>query len=187
MSNSAAYITKQRMVSIQDLSERCGPLHQGLSGSQENFGLQYKSQAGQFDSEDKIKAFYLGQFSRLRRREMELGSTLSGPHKDDIVLTINQQDTRFFASEGQQRSCIASLRLAEWQRLKSFCEGMPLMIIDDVGMSLDNRRKENFIAQLDSLGQVFLSMNHPLPSPGKQFLIQGRKDEGGRMKDERQR
>jgi len=111
---------------------------------------------------EAIRRYYLDQFFALRRREMDLGSTLTGPHKDDIMISINDNDARFFASEGQQRSCIAALRLAEWSRLYSLSDEPPLMLVDDIGTSLDDKRRANFLKQLGGVGQVFISTTNPL-------------------------
>ena len=97
------------------------------------------------------------QFSKNRHREMAFGQTLTGPHKDDIRIGIGGRDTRFFASEGQQRSCVAALHIGEWQHLKQVSEDIPLFMIDDVGISLDDKRRERLLDQLTSLGQVFLT------------------------------
>ena len=88
---------------------------------------------------------------------MALGMTLTGPHKDDLWIGIGGRDVRFFASEGQQRSCVAALHLGEWQRLKEASTVTPLFMIDDVGISLDEKRKERLLRHLASLGQVFLT------------------------------
>ena len=162
MSKAAAYITKQRDASLQDLNAKGLLLHQMLSGPQETLALHYKTSAPHQESEQIVRQYYQDQYASQRRREMDLGATLSGPHKDDVTILINHQDARYFASEGQQRSCTTALGLAKWACLQKLTEESPLMLIDDIGTSLDNRRRVNFLNQLSGLGQVFISATTPL-------------------------
>lgn len=157
MANAAAYLVLQRAAAVADLVARGIDVHHGLSSTKEKLGLHYKSQGPSEGSTEELKHYFLEQYAKLRRREMELGSTLTGPHKDDLLITINGADARYFASEGQQRSCTSALRLAEWLRLKELSDELPLMLIDDIGTSLDEQRRANFLAQLPALGQVFIS------------------------------
>ena len=97
--------------------------------------------------------------------------TLVGPHRDDLSFWIDAKPARLFASEGQKKTAIASLRLAEWTRL---APASPLMAIDDLGLSLDTSRQACFRDKLATLGQVFITT--PTPFEGfSAHLIQVRK------------
>ena len=88
---------------------------------------------------------------------MDLGLTLTGPHRDDLQLLIEGKAARFFASEGQKKTCIAALRLAEWERLKQRLGVPPLMGIDDLGLHLDPTRLSALQRELQTLSQVFIT------------------------------
>ncbi len=88
---------------------------------------------------------------------MIFGQTFQGPHKDDLWIGIGEFDVRSFASEGQQRSCVAALHVGEWQRLKQTAQDTPLFMVDDIGISLDDNRRERLLNRLASLGQVFIT------------------------------
>lgn len=94
---------------------------------------------------------------RNRLREKEAGITFVGPHKDDVLFGIDDKELKIFGSEGQQRSCVAALRLATWERLYERSKIKPLMLVDDVGMSLDTKRQSKLSEHLSNLGQVFLT------------------------------
>lgn len=169
MANSAAYIVQQRMQAVDDLQRQGQILHRLICGGTEELGLTYKTGAfsrgvcaTQTDL-TQLRNLYLEQYAKLRRREMELGVTLTGPHKDDILILLGNNEARFFASEGQQRSCVAALRLAEWERLKTMALETPIMLIDDVGMSLDHSRRARLFEHFASLEQVFLTTTEDLP------------------------
>lgn len=166
MSNAAAYLVRQRAIALQDLQINSKPLYEMFCGGQEdNLVLIYRTGAPNpiAESHDNLKQYHLQQLQKLRRREMELGFTLSGPHKDDFLIAIGDREVRFFASEGQQRSCVAALRLAEWERLYRLAGEAPLMLIDDVGVSLDGQRRERLLNHLCSLGQVLVTSTEQLP------------------------
>ena len=157
MASSASYITLQRKQTVGDLQKLCNPMHQMLSGESELLGLEYKSSCSPFEDLHLLQEHYLHQWNRMRHREKEIGMTLFGPHRDDLLIKIGEKEARHFASEGQQRSCVMALRLSEWQRLHTLSNELPLMLIDDVGVSLDGSRRQKLMDHLLKLGQVFLT------------------------------
>lgn len=161
MASSASYLVLQRRNKLQALQVCCERFYAILSGEQESLRLTYCSKAADCKDEEETKQFHLQHYKKNREREMLLGFTLVGPHKDDILIELGGQDIRYFASEGQQRSCIAALRLGEWEHLKQTTEELPLLMIDDVGISLDEKRRQRLLEQLLSLGQVFLTATDP--------------------------
>jgi DNA replication and repair protein RecF len=157
MAQASAYLVLQRRRSLQALQMHCQAFYTYLTGETENLTLKYCSGASACQDEREIKEFHLYQFSKNRSRESVFGHTLVGPHKDDVWIEIGGRNARFFASEGQQRSCVAALHMGEWQQLKQLSGNTPLLMIDDVGISLDDKRRERLLDQLASLGQVFLT------------------------------
>jgi len=160
MANAAAYVVLQRARAAFDLGTLGEKHYALLSDASETLTLTYKAH-GASDKIDTdiptLRALYRDQYRRHRPREMEVGSTLTGPHKDELVITLNGKEARSFASEGQQRTCIAALRLAEWDQLHTNTQELPLMLIDDIGMSLDATRRKKLIDHFSTLGQVFIT------------------------------
>lgn len=157
MAQGASYIVMQRRRGIDALQTHCRTFYSHLADEAEQLSLKYCSGASHCKDENEIKSHYLQQYKKNRGKEMALGFTLTGPHKDDLWIGIDGRDVRCFASEGQQRSCVAALHMGEWQRLKEISENTPLFMIDDVGISLDDKRRERLIERLGSLGQIFLT------------------------------
>ncbi|MBA2369640.1 MAG: DNA replication and repair protein RecF [Candidatus Protochlamydia sp.] len=157
MAHSTAYIVRQRQKIVQELHHLVSDYYHALSGEIENLILEYQPSLLSIEP-----VFFMEQLRKNRHREMLLGHTLTGPHKDDLSIKIGSREVRLFASEGQQRSCVNAIHFAEWKRLKSFSEDKnPLFMIDDVAMSLDTNRKERLMEQLKHLGQVFLTTTDP--------------------------
>ncbi len=154
MAKAAAYVSLHRAKAIQELQAISRPLQEKLSGSDAALSLKYQTAA---PLQSDLAFYYSELYRKNRRREMDLGMTLHGPHKDDIAILLGEQEARHFGSEGQQRSCVAALRLAEWERLKQQSNELPLMLIDDFGISLDNERKERLMQHIAQLSQVFLT------------------------------
>lgn len=155
MALSGAYLQQTRSALVQELR---GPLSEKsslLSGKQEIHELRFHP------SYPSTSEAYLQQLQKHRGREMDLGLTLTGPHRDDFTLLIEGKPARFFASEGQKKTAIAALRFAEWERLRERMGFPPLMGIDDLGLHLDEKRLKTLQDELGQLGQVFVTT--PLP------------------------
>jgi DNA replication and repair protein RecF len=156
MANAASYIVKQRYAAVAELQVLVQKLFHIFSGDDKQIAIAYESSAPS-DSLEAIHHFYLEKYRSMRPKELEAGITLSGPQRDDLKISLDQLDVRHFASEGQQRMCVASLKFAEWERMRQQANLFPLMLIDDVGVSLDDSRREKLFQHLESLGQVFLT------------------------------
>ncbi|MGF1448764.1 MAG: DNA replication/repair protein RecF [Opitutales bacterium] len=89
-----------------------------------------------------------------RERDLRLGSTSVGPHRDDLAFTVLGRSARAFGSEGQQRSFVIALRLAQFARLKEALGQTPLVLADDVLGELDPRRRDRFWNALEGDPQV---------------------------------
>jgi len=164
MANAAAYVVKQRAAATESLCTHGQGLYKMLCNGVESLGLIYKANgAGDYPLDEtenlimKLRDLYRSQYVRHRHREMDMGATMTGPHKDDLIIALNDKEARSFGSEGQQRSCMAALRLAEWKQLQISSQETPLMLVDDIGLSLDSSRKKHLIDHFSTLGQVFVT------------------------------
>lgn len=96
-------------------------------------------------------------FESWRTRDLRFGTTLCGPHKDEIDFQINGASAKTHASEGQKRSCLSALKLSEAEKMSSTLDFQPLVCFDDFGVHLDRERKELLKSELSNLGQVFVT------------------------------
>lgn len=165
MAQSAAYLGKARQEMTEELKEPLERLSRSLSSGKETHEIRFHPSS----SEN-----YLQQLQKNRPRESELGVTLIGPHRDDLSLLIEGKPARFFASEGQKKTAIAALRLAEWERLSQRVQGSALMGIDDLGLHLDETRQQLLRTSLEKLAQVFVTTPSLLSgwTEGKQIRIE---------------
>jgi DNA replication and repair protein RecF len=89
--------------------------------------------------------------------EVRLGTTLVGPHRDEIQFEINGLQLRSYASQGQHKSFLIALKLAEFSYLKERVQETPVLLLDDVFSELDEKRSALLVSQLRSMGQTFIT------------------------------
>jgi DNA replication and repair protein RecF len=152
MATSAGGIMQKRGEAVLSLQPLAQKIYQELSDEKVPISLNYKT-IGQARSPEQI----LAQLAKHRRKEMEIGYTLTGPHRDDFLITMGEHEAKFFASEGQKHSLVLALYLAKWHQIKKLSDCSPLMLIDDVGIGLDNVRKGRLFHYLNHLGQVVIT------------------------------
>ena len=110
------------------------------------------------------------------REEMLRGSTLFGPHRDDLAVLLDGRPVRHYGSQGQTRTCALSMRLAEGELLEKEVGEAPVLLLDDCLSEIDPRRQDALWSYLAQRQQVFLtttSWTQRLPIPGTLFDVQG--------------
>ncbi len=173
LAHSAAYLIAVRKEAIEKLSTFAGHIYSALSGKPTPLTLTYKPGVAEIEREQLSRVWKTS-----RARDMAVGTTLIGPHKDDCLILLDQMDLRHFGSEGEQRSAAIALKLAEWELILSKSEGeKPLLLIDDIGFGLDAQRQAGLMRWLGQAGQVLVTTTHseqlPLSTSDKSFFIEG--------------
>lgn len=108
-----------------------------------------------------VKADFAVELGKLRERERAYRTTLIGPHRDDLLLQLNDKAAAQFASEGQKRSLVIALKMAQAEYLAGIHGNPPILLIDDVMGELDATRRGGFLPLLErthhASGQVFMT------------------------------
>lgn len=144
MITAAKYIRHRRSQFVEGIREDLQGAMQALSKEQDQVEIRYQPS-------------FTDNYAKHRSRELVLGSTLLGPHRDDLEIFINALPASSYASQGQLRSAVAALRLAQWKDLSRQHQVSPLFGIDDFGIYLDEARRETLLSHLSSFSQVFLT------------------------------
>ncbi len=110
----------------------------------------------------KIAELYQAQLSESLGSDMRLGYTFHGPQRDDMTLLINGRDARTYGSQGQKRSSVLSLKLAEASLLADLLDERPVALLDDVMSELDASRQDFLLNRLKGW-QVFITCCDPGP------------------------
>jgi DNA replication and repair protein RecF len=102
---------------------------------------------------------FLSLSKRNLSKDIQLKRTNTGIHKDDIDLILNNKNIKHFGSQGQLKSFLLAVRLAEYSYLKNQLQNDPILILDDIFDKLDNKRLKKLVAMIFNkrFGQVFIS------------------------------
>ncbi len=125
-----------------------------ISNNKEQVGLIYKSQLFKNDFAELLKENL--------QRDLVLQYTGAGTHKDDLVLEINEHPVKKFGSQGQQKTYLVALKLAQYDFIKNQSGQNPILLLDDIFDKLDEQRVSHIVDLVtkDGLGQLFLSDTH---------------------------
>lgn len=167
MAHSASYLLDKRIKTVSDLLPYMQNTTAELSQQKDTFSWKYENTLKTKDPQSILESF-----EKHRSKEALFGSTLVGPHRDDIHFLLQDQEVKTYSSEGQKRTIVAALRLAEWQRLNNFFNYTPLFGTDDFGVHLDAKRSFQLQTMLTNLGQVFITApSFPKELPGHTLRI----------------
>ncbi|MBX2990774.1 MAG: DNA replication/repair protein RecF [Bacteroidetes bacterium] len=125
----------------------------------EDPSLHYESLPGleNLTGIDPIMEVMRDELERKNVEERRRGSTLVGPHRDDLRLRINDISVQQYASQGQHKTLLLSLKIAEFFYLKEHRGEVPVFLLDDVFSELDETRSQLLLNTLSSLGQTFIT------------------------------
>ena len=143
---------KSRRGFCKELTPYAADSHAFLSDGKETLSLDYDGVSG--DSVEEIKAELLKGFLRDRQDDYRLRYTHTGPHKDDIVISVDGVDVRAYGSQGQQRTAALAMKLAEMQLLTKVMGTSPIMLLDDVMSELDSNRRKRLIEALGGFQSI---------------------------------
>ncbi len=149
LATTAAELQAKREAGVAELAEHVMAAYAQIADGAERAGLRYVP-----DVTAENAHGWLGVFERGRARDQQFRTTLAGPHRDDLGFTIGERAAKDFGSEGQQRSLVLALQLAQvsFFRVRSGVE--PLLLADDVLGELDPQRRRRFWATLGEARQV---------------------------------
>jgi DNA replication and repair protein RecF len=119
------------------------------------------AEAMRLDYQPSVRQDFTRELDQARARERVLKSTLIGPHRDELLLTLDSKAAGQFASEGQKRSIAIALKLAQAEYVTACFGAPPVLLIDDVMGELDSRRRTAFVPLLQRIhrtnSQVFMT------------------------------
>ncbi len=135
----AGHIIKTRKSFISKLLVPSNETMKYITNGKDELKIFYAGAVGENSAE--IKAEILKSLKTNLERDMELGYTTIGPHRDDVHFELNGHDARIFASQGQQRSIVLALKIAELEVFEKELGEKPVLVLDDVFSELDSARQ----------------------------------------------
>lgn len=161
-----ARIQVMRAELVRELAPHAAEVLGQISGGDEVLDLRYIPDGGMVATDDRVAAesALLATLARRREEEVQRGLTLAGPHRDDLELLIDGRPARSAASQGQQRSIVLAVKLAEVRHIARRAGVMPVLLLDDVLSELDPGRRRDLLAGLAAAGlQTLITSSEPLP------------------------
>ena len=144
---------------VKELSKISKMTHKQITRGSENLELEYITNVPIIDDKREMEKLYLNLMKKNTNRDLEYGTTEIGPHRDDILMSINNNDVKVFGSQGQQRTVVLSLILSEVELIKKERGMYPVLLLDDVFSELDLDRRK-YISTLFHNMQTFITLTN---------------------------
>ena len=164
---TASDIIEKRHRFIQDFIPYFQSTYKDISGDSEPVSFEYMPNGVINLHNNNISKEYISeclnnQALRLQKAELARGTTLFGPQKDEVRISINGGIAREFASQGQHKSLLISIKFAEFNFLKNIKQETPVVLLDDIFSELDDKRSEKVIELVTgSKAQTIITVTNP--------------------------
>ena len=139
-------IIQKRKKFIEELNEIISEIHFNISGGKEKLILKYEPNIDDIFFEDELL--------RCRNKDLKLAQTTVGPHRDDMLFSIEGIDIRKFGSQGQQRTSALSLKLSEIDLVRRSINNTPVLLLDDVLSELDSSRQNYLLNSITDIQTI---------------------------------
>ena len=158
----ALKIYEYRKEFIEKIIKKINIIHNNITNGEEQIELEYITEC---DSKEK----YLKLLKERRKLDIIKGFTTKGVHRDDFMIYINKKDIRIFGSQGQNRTAMLSLKLAELQVIYDEIGEYPILLLDDFMSELDRTRRKNFLENIKGT-QVIITGTEKLDNENLDYL-----------------
>lgn len=151
LSKYGEYIIKQRIEYLNNLNSHGKKIHRDITSGKEEIEFKYINSFKIIEniSEDMLKAL-----SKDRKKDIERRITNIGPHRDDFSIFINAMDAKNYASQGQQRTAVLTIKFASLQIIKDIMGEYPVLLLDDVLSELDFNRKRYVLSSINNIQTI---------------------------------
>jgi DNA replication and repair protein RecF len=163
-------VIRRRDRVIQRLLPFAKHWHEAISGNVEQLEITYRPNVAIPDvsievdanasSPEAIQSAFLDQIKEKRTIELYQGTSLVGPHRDDIEFTVNETAARQYGSQGQQRTLVLALKLAELKLIEDVIGEPPILLLDDVLAELDLHRQNQLLDAIQDRFQTLITTTH---------------------------
>ncbi|HIK44738.1 MAG TPA: DNA replication/repair protein RecF [Leptolyngbyaceae cyanobacterium M65_K2018_010] len=154
-------VMRRRARALDRLTPLAHHWHQAISGQRETLHIHYQPNVPMVQDEPQaIQASFLAKIQERAIAEQHQRTSLVGPHRDDIEFTINDTPSRQYGSQGQQRTLVLALKLAELHLIDEVVGDPPLLLLDDVLAELDLNRQNQLLEAIQDRFQTLITTTH---------------------------
>jgi DNA replication and repair protein RecF len=140
--------------------------HAAISGRTEELHIHYQPNVEGMaetllrENPDRARQIFLQNLHNVSPAECDRGTSLVGPHRDEIEFTLNTLPVRQFGSQGQQRTLVLALKLAELKLIEEIVGEPPVLLLDDVLAELDPKRQNQLLDAIQERFQTLIATTH---------------------------
>ena len=161
LATTGSRVTRRRARVIERLAPLAAEWHASISKATEVLEVTYAPNVSlNTDDPEAVQKAFLDKIQQRRIPEQHQGTTLVGPHRDEVEFTINQTPARSYASQGQQRTLVLALKLAELKLIEEVVGEPPLLLLDDVLAELDLNRQNQLLDAIQDRFQTLITTTH---------------------------
>jgi DNA replication and repair protein RecF len=154
-------VIRRRVRIIDRLAPIASAWHTKISNDAEQLTITYTPNVTAIENTpESIYQAFIDRLQFRRAAEQGLGTTIVGPHRDEIELTINQTPAKAYGSQGQQRTLVLALKLAELELIEQIVGEPPLLLLDDVLAELDLTRQNQLLSVIEDRFQTLITTTH---------------------------
>ncbi|MBV9386075.1 MAG: DNA replication/repair protein RecF [Chroococcidiopsidaceae cyanobacterium CP_BM_ER_R8_30] len=161
LATTGTRVIRRRSRAIERLFPIAQAWHASISGGKEILQIRYAPNVPmEQDDPEGIQQAFLEKIAQRAVAEQHQGTTLVGPHRDEIELKIDQTPARQYGSQGQQRTLVLALKLAELKLIEEVVGEPPLLLLDDVLAELDPNRQNQLLEAIQDRFQTLITTTH---------------------------
>ena len=183
LAEAGTRVTRRRNRVIERISPLAENWHKEISNGTEKLEINYLPNIS-IDREEpqEVQQAFLDKIEQRRMAEQQLATSVVGPHRDDVELKINHTPAKSYGSQGQQRTLVLAIKLAELQLIEDVIGEPPLLLLDDVLAELDPNRQNQLLEVIQGRFQTIITTTY-LHSFDTQWLKSSQimKVEGGKL------
>jgi len=162
MAETGAYLIRERFSAVRELSRIFGSIYERL-GSSDKGSLSYRCNlferglTEETPGVERIRELFAARLNKNREVERSRGITLNGPQSDDLLFELKGRSLKLYGSQGQQRTAVICLKMAEAKLLEKLKGSRPVLLLDDVFAELDQKRSQSIVEELIQGYQGFVT------------------------------
>jgi DNA replication and repair protein RecF len=165
LAETGAEVIERRQRFVAVLDGKLQKYYATIAGTSETSRLSYQPDGVKSIEREQIRKELLELFKRQQRSDERYGTTTAGPHRDDLTFVLDDRPLKAFGSQGQQKSFVLALKMAEMDNLHDTFGEAPLLLLDDMSSELDARRNHNLMEFLTTREiQVFITTTERSPA-----------------------